>query len=59
MIQVSRTDFIGHWGVVHFYMFFSVERREAFYLMWKLSHWLLSFLGLIEKRGRAEIKAFV
>lgn len=55
---------IGHWGVVCFmgfllllFLFFVFSREERFfYLMWKLSHWLSSFLGLTKKRGRAEIK---
>lgn len=33
---VSRTTFIGHWGVVHFCMVSLVQRREAFYIIQKL-----------------------
>lgn len=33
MTLVRKTNFIGHWGVVHFHMVSSVERREPF--IWK------------------------
>lgn len=34
MTLVSKTNFIGCWGVVHFYIVSSVEKRESF--IWKL-----------------------